>query len=125
MQRVHIALVVFLVGLIGGMLVLVLHLTAGTSKTSMSVITVLAKQYTYVPDVINIKYGEWVKLRLTTADVAHSFTLPTSYGINEIISPGKETDIILHATKKGVFAFFCDIYCGPGDGNMTGEVLVQ
>lgn len=125
-QKVQIIAATFLLVLIGVLLLVTLFPKGllGATTTPTRVIKVVAKQYTYVPDTILLHYGEWVKLRLTTADVAHSFTLP-SYGINQIISPGQETDITIHATKKGVFPFFCDIYCGPAEGNMTGKVVVQ
>ncbi len=76
------------------------------------------------PGVIRVTEGETVRLRLTSADVVHGFTLK-AYGIEvDEVYPGKVKTIEFVADKPGTFSFACTIVCDPGHRHMEGEIIV-
>ena len=59
--------------------------------------------------------GDWVVMRLISADVHHGFALPAyGIGISEtvFIKPGDVTTVDFVADKVGTFEFYCTIMCG-------------
>jgi plastocyanin len=87
-------------------------------------IQVTAKQFSFTPNPIRVKLGETVRLRLTSVDVAHGFSLP-AFGINEVLPPGQTVTVDFQATKKGTFPFACSVFCGSGHAGMTGSLIVD
>lgn len=85
---------------------------------------VTAKQWLFSPNIIKVKEGDYVQLKITSIDVTHGFNL-LDFGIDETIKPGEETTINFLAEKKGIFEFFCSLPCGRGHGDMTGELIVE
>ncbi len=86
--------------------------------------TITAKQWEFMPSTISVKEGDKVKLKLTSADVTHGFSLP-DFGINQKIDPGKETIVEFVADKSGTFPFFCSVPCGAGHISMKGQLIVN
>ncbi len=81
-------------------------------------ITIDAKMFEFNPDVIRVKEGEKIKLKINSLDIEHSISIP-------------ELDIDIHgegefvADKKGTFDFSCHTYCGSGHGAMKGVLIVE
>lgn len=88
------------------------------------VISISAKRYTFTPNHITLKKGETVTLRLTSEDRIHGFYLKP-LNIDEIIEPGKTTDVTVTPTETGTFTIICDHFCGAGHGNMNMTVTVE
>ncbi len=82
-----------------------------------------AKQWEFVPETIKVNQGDKIKLKITSTDVAHGFSL-NEFGINEILEPGKTVEVEFIADKRGTFNFFCSVICGEGHGNMNGKLIV-
>ena len=77
------------------------------------------------PDVIRVREGETVRLRLTSADVVHGFAFK-AYGIEvDEVYPGKVKTIEFVADKPGTFLFNCTIVCNAGHRHMEGEIIVE
>lgn len=76
------------------------------------------------PSEIKVKQGEKVTLRITSFDVVHGFGL-ADYGIDEVIYPGKVTEITFVADKAGRFSFVCTVFCGKLHYLMVGELIVE
>jgi len=103
-------------------LVLVL-LAAGTNETPERVVQVVARRFTYSPDVIELQLGVPVVIELTSADRDHGFTVP-DLGLRIDVEPGKTARVRLVPSKVGTFAFHCDVFCGSGHEEMVGRIVV-
>ena len=87
-------------------------------------IEITAKQFEFNPNPIRVKLGENIRLKITSIDVAHGFSLP-EFGINEVLNPGQITTVEFQATKKGTFGFLCSVVCGAGHTEMRGQLIVE
>lgn len=87
-------------------------------------IAVTAKRFSFTPDTITVKQGERVRLKITSEDVSHGFSI-LELGVNEIIEPGKETVVELTPAKKGSYRYFCSVECGNGHLAMQGNLIVE
>ena len=85
--------------------------------------SIVSKQFTYEPSTITVNKGDKVVLTLTTADVAHGFSLP-DFGIDQRIEPGATATVTFVADKAGTFTWRCNIPCGAGHQHMTGKLVV-
>lgn len=87
-------------------------------------IAITAKRFSFTPDTITVKQGEKIRLKITSEDVSHGFSI-LELGINEVVEPGKETVVELTPTKKGSFRYFCSVECGNGHLAMQGKLVVE
>ena len=90
---------------------------------SEKVIKITAKKFEHNPRKITLKKGEAVTLEFTSLDRPHGFNCP-DLGIRTDILPGKVSRISFTPDKTGTFPFHCDLFCGEGHENMTGEIIV-
>jgi heme/copper-type cytochrome/quinol oxidase subunit 2 len=90
------------------------------------VIDVAVFNYNYEPNVIRLKQGQTVALRLTSTDGEHSLTAP-DLGINIVVQQGETKEATLTADKAGTFTFGCRIPCGPRHMQMmtAGKIIVE
>ena len=93
------------------------------AQPSEQVIKVVARRFTYSPNVITLKKGVPVVLELTTADVLMGFDAP-DFNARADIVPGQTTKLRLVPDKVGSFTFLCDIFCGSGHETMSGTINV-
>jgi cytochrome c oxidase subunit 2 len=93
------------------------------SAGAAQVIHVTAKRFEYVPSEITLKRGVPVVLEITSADRDHGFKVP-ELGVRADVKPGETTRVRLVPDKTGRFAFRCDVFCGSGHEDMTGELVV-
>lgn len=87
-------------------------------------ITVTAQQFSFNPNPIRVKLGETIRLKITSIDVTHGFSLP-EFNINEILEPGKTVTVEFQVTRQGNFQFFCSIACGVDHSRMRGTLIVE
>jgi cytochrome c oxidase subunit 2 len=88
------------------------------------VIVVSAKRFEFTPKEITLKAGETVKLQLTTEDVVHGFFVKP-LGIDEVIVPGKMTEVVVTPKTAGRYTTICDHFCGAGHGGMKMTIVVE
>ena len=62
-------------------------------------------------------------LELTSLDREHGFKLP-AFGVDTKIEPGGITRVRIVPTQTGHFPFACDVFCGSGHDDMSGELVV-
>jgi len=86
--------------------------------------SITARQYDFQPSTITVKKGDLVKLKITSLDVTHGFSLP-DFNVNANLEPGKETTVEFTADKAGSFTFFCSVFCGSGHSEMKGTLVVE
>jgi len=87
---------------------------------------VIAKQWEFVPNVIEVNKGDKVRLKVTSIDVTHGIGLP-DFGVDSVRLPPTETKIVeFVADKTGTFnTMICTVYCGPGHAGMKGSIVVK
>ena len=88
------------------------------------VIAITAKRFEFSPKEITLKLGETVKLQLTTEDVTHGF-FAKPLGIDEVIVPGKTTEVVVTPKAAGRYTTICDHFCGFGHGGMKMTIVVE
>ncbi len=108
-------------------LVIVLFLTVAPGnahgENNPRVIEITAKRFGFTPNQITLKKGETVKLHLTSEDVTHGFFMK-KLKIDEVIEPGKPSEITLTPETAGNFLTICDHFCGVNHGNMNMTITV-
>jgi cytochrome c oxidase subunit 2 len=73
---------------------------------------------------IRLPVGQPVEFRLESADVIHSFWIPSLGGKIDMI-PGRVTRLVLTPTRTGVFRGVCAEYCGMSHALMAFDVVVE
>jgi cytochrome c oxidase subunit 2 len=73
---------------------------------------------------LHIPVGQDVKLRLESADVIHSFWVPSLAGKLDLI-PGRINELTLHAERAGIYRGQCAEYCGLQHSHMAVLVIVD
>lgn len=71
---------------------------------------------------LHIPVGKPVKLQLFSADVIHSFWVPSLHGKRDMI-PGIPTEFWLRAERPGIYRGQCAEYCGTQHANMAFLVV--
>lgn len=95
-----------------------------TAMNSIKEFTVTAKNWAFDPEVITVKQGDKVKLKIKSVDVTHGFALP-DFDVKIDLVPNKEETVEFIAEKKGEFTFFCSVMCGAGHRDMKGKLVVE
>ena len=85
---------------------------------------VSAQRYEFIPDVIRVKAGTLVTLRITAVDGTHGFALG-DFGIDELLAEGQVKVIEFYAPRPGEFGFHCSHLCGIGHFGMGGRIVVE
>jgi hypothetical protein len=76
-------------------------------------------------NIVRVKQGESVTLRLSSMDVVHGFSI-AEYNISEVINPGETVVVEFDADRTGEFEFYCSARsCGPGHIDMRGKLIVE
>jgi cytochrome c oxidase subunit II len=88
------------------------------------VFTMTARKYLFEPDVIDVRRNDIVRLTITSADIAHSFTVD-AYRIQKRIAPGGSLTFEFRADEVGRFAFYCSLRAEAGCAEMRGELIVR
>jgi len=86
-------------------------------------IEIHAHRFSFSPSEITVKKGETVRLKLFSDDVPHSLLIK-DLGVNQTISKGKPSEVILTPQQVGDFHGQCGRFCGSGHGNMQMDVHV-
>ena len=95
----------------------------GASAGKETVIRLTAKRFEYSPSQITVKKGANVVLELISKDRIHGFNLP-DFKIRSDIKPNEVTRVRFTPDKTGKFTFACDVYCGGGHEEMSGNLIV-
>jgi cytochrome c5 len=78
----------------------------------------------WTPEVLRIRAGEPVRLRLHSVDVLHSFAIGrTEIGPLDIV-PGRVTELEFAIDEPGTYTFFCTRWCSTNHWRMRGTLEV-
>lgn len=97
---------------------------ASGSLNVASEIKITARRFEFEPNEIRVKFGNKVRILLSSEDVTHGFSIK-EFGINQSIVPGKTTEVEFTANKRGKFTFSCSVPCGEEHFNMQGTLIVE
>ena len=86
-------------------------------------IEIHAHRYEFTPSEITVKRGETVRLKLFSDDVPHSLLIK-DLGVNQSITKGKPSEVIITPQQVGDFHGQCGRFCGSGHGKMQIDVHV-
>ncbi|HEX5125966.1 MAG TPA: cupredoxin domain-containing protein [Rhodocyclaceae bacterium] len=93
------------------------------AQQTETVIPILAKKFTFVPNVITLQKDVPVVLALTSDEVLMGF-VAADFKIRTDIVPGKSTELRFTPDRVGKFDFYCDVDCGIGHDDMEGSFIV-
>jgi cytochrome c oxidase subunit II len=87
-------------------------------------IEVIAKDFEFIPEIINVKQGTLVILKIKSIEGTHGFDLG-AFGINISLEEGIVNTVEFYAEKSGEYGFHCSHFCGLGHFGMTGKLVVN
>ena len=96
---------------------------AAASPAAEQVVRMTAKKFEYTPSEITLKKGVPVILEITAIDRDHGFKVP-ELGIRADLKSGQVTRVRIVPDRTGTFEFRCDVFCGSGHEDMSGEIVV-
>jgi heme/copper-type cytochrome/quinol oxidase subunit 2 len=85
--------------------------------------TIVAKNYDFSPDRVEVTQDDLVKITLRSDDEAHSFTID-GYRIMKRVPAGGSTTFEFRADKPGTFPFYCGMTNAEGHRGMKGQLVV-
>ena len=85
--------------------------------------SVTARNYLYVPELIEVMQGELVRITLHSEDQAHSFTID-EYRIAKRIPADGITILDFQADQAGKFTFYCNLTEDSNCQQVRGELIV-
>ena len=97
---------------------------ASAQQPAPRVIEITAKRFEFAPNVVTLRRGEPVTIRLTALDRAHGL-LVKPLGIDLDAGHGDPDEVTITPKAAGTFPAICDHYCGMGHGNMKMTFVVE
>src|SRR4029453_17344285 len=97
--------------------------TAAVPAGAEQVVRMTAKKFEYTPSEITLKKGVPVILEITAVDRDHGFKIP-ELGVRADLKSGEVTRVRIVPDRTGTFEFRCDVFCGSGHEDMSGEIVV-
>ena len=78
----------------------------------------------WAPEVISVREGDTVRLRIKAQDVVHGFAI-AGLGIDAgQIIPGEIATVEFVADRVGRFTYYCNVWCSPTHYRMRGTLEV-
>src|SRR5919108_2714853 len=85
--------------------------------------TLVARDYRYSPDRIEVAQDDLVRLTIRSEDITYSFAID-EYRIVRRVPAGGSTTFEFRADRAGAFRFYCSLSDGS-HGPMEGQLVVQ
>ncbi len=95
-------------------------LQAGAEKR---IIEIKARKFFYSPNIIRVRRGDEITIRLISEDVQHGFFLD-GYEVRTSAHPGLDGSVSFIADKAGRYNFRCSVTCGEFHPFMVGYLVV-
>jgi len=87
-------------------------------------IEMTAEDFHFTPEVLHVKEGTLVTLKIKSTDGTHGFKLG-AFGIDERLDENETKVIEFYAGQKGEYGFRCSHFCGLGHLGMTGTLIIE
>jgi cytochrome c oxidase subunit 2 len=99
------------------------NLGAAEGPSGSLTVRMIAQQFVFVPQCVEVPAGVPITFRMTSADVVHMLSfLGTDYGLKVV--PGAITEATFTFAKPGTFKIPCHEFCGAGHYAMRGQLNV-
>jgi cytochrome c oxidase subunit 2 len=93
-------------------------------QAANSTINIVASNWKFTPNTIELHAGQTATLRLTSSEGIHGLQ-SDDLGISQtVIQPGAFKSIEITPKKLGNYVLHCAVMCGAGHANMTLTVNV-
>ncbi|MGE3273542.1 MAG: cupredoxin domain-containing protein [Vicinamibacterales bacterium] len=86
--------------------------------------TIVARDYHFTPDRIEVSQDDIVRIHLQSDDVPHSFAID-AYRILKRVSGGQTITFEFRADQPGTFTFYCSLTSDPRCQDMKGTLVVR
>jgi len=86
-------------------------------------VRIIAQQYAFVPNCVQVPVNRPVRFRLTSADVVHGFLLPET-NVNTMVVPGFVAEVRTQFAHRREYEMPCHEFCGLGHHGMWTHVIV-
>jgi heme/copper-type cytochrome/quinol oxidase subunit 2 len=86
--------------------------------------TIVARDFHYSPERIEVTQDDLVKLTVRSEDIAHSFTID-EYRIVKRVPAGSSITFEFRADRAGTFPFYCNLTSEPRHQMEHGELVVR
>jgi len=93
-------------------------------KVPHETIEMTAEHFHFTPEVVKVKQGSLVTIKLRAIDGTHGFKLG-AFGIDERLEENQTKVIEFYAGEKGEYGFKCSHFCGIGHLGMNGRIVVE
>jgi cytochrome c oxidase subunit II len=99
-------------------------LRSSAKEPAEQTIRVTAKKFAFSPEKIVLHKGVPVTIELVSLDRKHGFAVP-ELGIRIDVKPNETAHVRVVPDKVGSFTFRCDVFCGDGHEDMSGQIVVE
>jgi len=86
--------------------------------------TLVARNFRYSPDRLEVSQDDLVKLTIRSEDVAYSFAID-EYRIVRRVPAGGATTFEFRADRAGTFRFYSNLTSDSGHADMQGQLVVK
>ena len=86
--------------------------------------TVVARDFRYSPDRLDVSQGDLVTVTVRSEDIAYSFAID-EYRIVRRVPAGGMTTFEFLADRPGTFRFYSNLTSDVGHAEMQGELVVR
>jgi heme/copper-type cytochrome/quinol oxidase subunit 2 len=87
-------------------------------------VTIVAREYQFVPNRIEVVQGDLVRIHLSSEDRPYSFAID-AYRIVKRAGTGQTIVFDFRADQAGTFAFYCNLTSAPQCKEMRGTLVVR
>jgi len=98
--------------------------SSAPSAPPAQLVRVQARRFEYEPARLVLQLGQPVVLELVSLDCHHGFSAP-GLGLRADIVPGAPARLRFVPAQAGTFPFHCDVFCGEGHEDMSGEIVIE
>ncbi len=84
---------------------------------------VVASQFIFQPDPIEVPANSTVTFYVTSADVIHGFSV-VGTNVNTMAIPGEVARLTVEFDEPAEYGLICHEYCGAGHHTMEGQLIV-
>jgi cytochrome c oxidase subunit 2 len=124
MKQTFVLVLLFLLGCGASQLFVAVPPEIDKEKVTKQTVEMTAERFRFLPEVIHVRQGTLVTLKIKAIDGTHGFDLG-AFGIDLAIQENETKSVEFYASKQGEFDFQCSHFCGIGHLGMTGKVVVE
>jgi cytochrome c oxidase subunit 2 len=100
------------------------RLTAQEQAPGRPQFTLVAREYRYTPDRIEVAQDDLVRLTIRSEDITYSFAID-EYRIVRRVPAGGETTFEFRADRPGTFRFYSNLTSDTAHAAMQGQLVVR